>query len=136
MLYMGAANKRASPPVRNVERKMSKKLINDVQKAYGRRIAGVRVPGDSLPDRTDGRFAMKKFATVTVASGALAAAALGLAGTAAPAPEPPAPTPVPTPFESGVSPLVPADVGALPILPFILGDPSLRGPAGGIDLPF
>jgi hypothetical protein len=130
------ARKRASPLVRNVEPKMSKKRIEDVQKVHGRRIAGVRVPGDSLPDPTDGRFAVKKFATVTVALGALAAAALGLAGTAAPAPAPPAPTPAPTPFESGVSPLVPADVGAIPIVPFILGDPSLRGPAGGIDLPF
>jgi hypothetical protein len=51
-----------------------------------------------------------------------------------PAPAP-APAPAPTPFESGASPLVPANVGADPYVPFILGTPHHADGAGGVDLP-
>jgi hypothetical protein len=48
----------------------------------------------------------------------------------------PAPAPAPTPFESGTDPLVPGNVGADPYIPYTLGDPYLRNPAGGVDLAF
>lgn len=51
---------------------------------------------------------------------------IGLAPIASAAPSP-APAPAPTPFESGTSPLVPANVGADPYIPFVYG--------GGYDLP-
>jgi hypothetical protein len=52
-MSQAAARKRASPLVHNVEPKMSKKRIGDVQRVHGRRIASVRGSGRFLarPDR-------------------------------------------------------------------------------------
>jgi hypothetical protein len=48
----------------------------------------------------------------------------------------PSPRPAPTPFQSGTDPLVPGNVGADPYVPYTLGNPYLRDPAGGVDLAF